>query len=67
MSARGRQGEAMTSSASVLQSSAPRSAAATAVPGRMLLRDLERPQQVLSNITPNWYASVMGRGGPCGG
>jgi len=28
----------------------------------MLLRDLESPQQVLSNITPNWYASVMGTG-----
>ena len=27
-----------------------------------LLRDLERPGQVLANITPNWYASVMGTG-----
>jgi C4-dicarboxylate transporter/malic acid transport protein len=27
-----------------------------------LLCDLQHPRQVLSNITPNWYASVMGTG-----
>ncbi|WP_280664763.1 MULTISPECIES: TDT family transporter [unclassified Kitasatospora] len=27
-----------------------------------LLRDLDHPRQLLSNITPNWYASVMGTG-----
>lgn len=27
-----------------------------------LLRDLQHPSQVLENITPNWYASVMGTG-----
>ena len=27
-----------------------------------LLRDLAHPRQVLGNITPNWYASVMGTG-----
>jgi C4-dicarboxylate transporter/malic acid transport protein len=27
-----------------------------------LLRDLESPRQVFSNITPNWFASVMGTG-----
>jgi C4-dicarboxylate transporter/malic acid transport protein len=27
-----------------------------------LLTDLEHPRQVLGNITPNWYASIMGTG-----
>ena len=27
-----------------------------------LLRELESPRQVFSNITPNWYASIMGTG-----
>ena len=27
-----------------------------------LLQDLERPSQVFSNLTPNWYASIMGTG-----
>ena len=27
-----------------------------------LLTELEHPRQVLSNITPNWYASIMGTG-----
>ena len=27
-----------------------------------LFRDLRHPRQVLSNITPNWYASIMGTG-----
>jgi C4-dicarboxylate transporter/malic acid transport protein len=27
-----------------------------------LLRDLQRPSQVFSNLTPNWYASIMGTG-----
>ena len=27
-----------------------------------MLRDLEHPRQVLGNITPNWYASIMGTG-----
>ena len=27
-----------------------------------LLRDLQHPSQALENITPNWYASVMGTG-----
>ena len=27
-----------------------------------MLRDLERPRQVFSNLTPNWYASIMGTG-----
>jgi C4-dicarboxylate transporter/malic acid transport protein len=27
-----------------------------------VLRDLEHPRQVLGNITPNWYASIMGTG-----
>jgi tellurite resistance protein TehA-like permease len=27
-----------------------------------LLRELERPEQVFANITPNWFASVMGTG-----
>lgn len=27
-----------------------------------LLRELEHPRQVLSNVTPNWYASIMGTG-----
>lgn len=29
---------------------------------RHLLKDLERPMQVFSNITPNWFASIMGTG-----
>jgi len=28
----------------------------------MLFPDLAKPRQVLSNITPNWYASIMGTG-----
>jgi C4-dicarboxylate transporter/malic acid transport protein len=31
-------------------------------PRRRLLRDLEHPLQVFSNITPNWFASIMGTG-----
>ncbi|MDQ1749369.1 MAG: hypothetical protein QOE71_425 [Pseudonocardiales bacterium] len=27
-----------------------------------LLRELQRPSQVFSNLTPNWYASIMGTG-----
>lgn len=27
-----------------------------------LLRELESPRQLFSNITPNWYASIMGTG-----
>jgi hypothetical protein len=27
-----------------------------------LLRDLQRPSQVFANLTPNWYASIMGTG-----
>jgi C4-dicarboxylate transporter/malic acid transport protein len=27
-----------------------------------LLRNLEHPRQLLANITPNWYASIMGTG-----
>ncbi len=27
-----------------------------------LFRDLQHPRQVLENITPNWYASIMGTG-----
>ena len=31
--------------------------------GRLgLLRELERPADVFANITPNWYASIMGTG-----
>jgi C4-dicarboxylate transporter/malic acid transport protein len=26
------------------------------------LRDLQRPSQIFSNLTPNWYASIMGTG-----
>ena len=29
---------------------------------RWLLRDLQQPRDVLSHITPNWYASIMGTG-----
>ncbi|MFQ4149578.1 TDT family transporter [Arthrobacter sp. LAPM80] len=29
---------------------------------RRILRDLEYPAQLFSNITPNWFASVMGTG-----
>jgi C4-dicarboxylate transporter/malic acid transport protein len=29
---------------------------------RWLLRDLERPGLVVSNLTPNWFASIMGTG-----
>ena len=29
---------------------------------RRFFRDLEDPRQVVSNITPNWFASVMGTG-----
>ncbi|WP_426518211.1 TDT family transporter [Diaminobutyricibacter sp. McL0618] len=29
---------------------------------RLLLRDIDNPRQFVSNITPNWFASVMGTG-----
>lgn len=29
---------------------------------RRLFRDLERPGQIVSNLTPNWFASIMGTG-----
>jgi C4-dicarboxylate transporter/malic acid transport protein len=32
------------------------------LPGRRLFRELEHPSQIVSNITPNWYASIMGTG-----
>ena len=28
----------------------------------MLLRDLENPRKIFGNITPNWFASIMGTG-----
>lgn len=47
-------------------------ATTTILPGRQggahrfaragLLRDLQSPSQVFSNLTPNWYASIMGTG-----
>lgn len=33
-----------------------------AAPARRLLTELEHPRQVFANITPNWFASVMGTG-----
>lgn len=35
---------------------------APAVRRRLLLRDIESPRDVLLNLTPTWYASVMGAG-----
>jgi C4-dicarboxylate transporter/malic acid transport protein len=29
---------------------------------RRLLRDLDHPRQMLANITPNWYGTIMGTG-----
>ncbi|OII14347.1 TDT family transporter [Curtobacterium sp. MCBA15_008] len=29
---------------------------------RRLFRELERPGQIVSNLTPNWFASIMGTG-----
>jgi C4-dicarboxylate transporter/malic acid transport protein len=34
----------------------------TRPPRAGLLRDLNRPSDVFSNLTPNWYASIMGTG-----
>ncbi|ROS50240.1 TDT family transporter [Frigoribacterium sp. PhB24] len=31
-------------------------------PRKRILRELERPGQIVSNLTPNWFASVMGTG-----
>lgn len=33
-----------------------------AAPSRVFLRELEHPMHMFKNITPNWYASVMGTG-----
>ncbi|MFD1719969.1 TDT family transporter [Amnibacterium endophyticum] len=41
---------------------APASESGPAPARRLLLRDLERPGLVVSNLTPNWFASVMGTG-----
>ncbi|MBO1766715.1 TDT family transporter [Allobranchiibius sp. GilTou38] len=35
---------------------------ATSGPRTGLLRDLQHPSEMFSNITPNWYASIMGTG-----
>ncbi len=51
-------------------SPADRTRAASVTPGARphrlarwgLLRDLDRPGQVLANVTPNWFAAVMGTG-----
>ena len=58
----------MTSMVSVLKSNRP-STVIGAVDGSVqwsngwgLFRDLQHPRQILSNITPNWYASIMGTG-----
>jgi C4-dicarboxylate transporter/malic acid transport protein len=36
--------------------------APTAEPARRILTELEHPRQVFANITPNWFASIMGTG-----
>lgn len=42
---------------------APASTRAASSSGRWgFLRDLERPRKVWANLTPNWFASVMGTG-----
>jgi C4-dicarboxylate transporter/malic acid transport protein len=38
------------------------SARPTAQPARRILTELEHPRQVFANITPNWFASIMGTG-----
>ncbi len=46
-----------------MTTTAGRSAAhATSHPGRRLFRELERPGHIVSNLTPNWFASIMGTG-----
>jgi tellurite resistance protein TehA-like permease len=32
------------------------------VPARRIFTELESPRQIISHITPNWYASIMGTG-----
>ncbi|HEY9423931.1 MAG TPA: hypothetical protein VIP54_03940, partial [Microterricola sp.] len=36
--------------------------AVASAPRRRLLRELDRPGLMFANITPNWFASVMGTG-----
>lgn len=31
-------------------------------PARRLFRELQRPREIVSNLTPNWFASIMGTG-----
>ena len=38
------------------------SAPSPAAPGCRLLSELEDPRQVFANITPNWFAPIMGTG-----
>jgi C4-dicarboxylate transporter/malic acid transport protein len=59
----------MTSMVSDLKSNHRLEPTAAAVAGSVhgwerwgLFRDLQQPRQLLSNITPNWYASIMGTG-----
>ncbi|MCU1598437.1 MAG: C4-dicarboxylate transporter [Glaciihabitans sp.] len=33
-----------------------------AAPARRIFTDLDSPRQIISHITPNWYASIMGTG-----
>ncbi|MGH8862626.1 MAG: TDT family transporter [Jatrophihabitantaceae bacterium] len=40
----------------------PRPATAEPAPRTRALRDLDHPADVISNITPNWFAAVMGTG-----
>ncbi|WP_345482142.1 TDT family transporter [Amnibacterium soli] len=35
---------------------------ADAAPGRRFFQQLEHPGQIVSNLTPNWFASIMGTG-----
>ena len=37
-------------------------AARTGRPGSTFFRQLEHPREIVSNLTPNWYASIMGTG-----
>ncbi len=47
---------------SLLAESAPARTRVTTDTRKRFFRELEGPAQIVSNLTPNWFASIMGTG-----
>lgn len=53
---------AAPSSSARVSKSSPATSATHALAGIGMLRELEQPASLFANLTPNWYASIMGTG-----